>query len=155
MLSSCTPVQGEHCSGDTSSWPTVREQHLTFPVVCDYIVSVNISSCGSAWMLWYSDIGDVTMWLKVLLVHFTWSQVTCFNLDTEHGVVYQGDQDSLFGFSVAAHRDQQTGWWVNINNVVLWSHPFSFISLRQSTDGFYLKRHLRCADLSTSTLIST
>ena len=33
-----------------------------------------------------------------------------FNLDTENAVVYQGDRDSLFGFSVAAHRDQQTGW---------------------------------------------
>jgi len=36
--------------------------------------------------------------------------VTCFNLDSRHGVVYQGDRNSLFGFSVAAHRDQQTGW---------------------------------------------
>ena len=33
-----------------------------------------------------------------------------FNLDTENAVVYQGERDSLFGFSVAAHRDQQTGW---------------------------------------------
>ena len=38
------------------------------------------------------------------------SPANSFNLDTENAVVYQGDPDSLFGFSVAAHRDQQTGW---------------------------------------------
>ena len=39
-----------------------------------------------------------------------WTPAISFNLDTENAVVYQGDRDSLFGFSVAAHRDQQTGW---------------------------------------------
>ena len=49
----------------------------------------------------------------VLGLALTWlspSTVHSFNLDTENAVVYQGDRDSLFGFSVAAHRDQQTGW---------------------------------------------
>ena len=49
----------------------------------------------------------------VLGLALTWlgpSPAFSFNLDTENAVVYQGDRDSLFGFSVAAHRDQQTGW---------------------------------------------
>ena len=49
----------------------------------------------------------------VLGLALTWlctSPALSFNLDTENAVVYQGDRDSLFGFSVAAHRDQQTGW---------------------------------------------
>ena len=33
-----------------------------------------------------------------------------FNLDTDSAVVYQGEGGSLFGFSVAAHRDQGRGW---------------------------------------------
>ena len=44
-----------------------------------------------------------------------WTPAISFNLDTENAVVYQGDRDSLFGFSVAAHRDQQTGWWVEFS----------------------------------------
>ena len=49
----------------------------------------------------------------VVVLGLTWlcpSPALAFNLDTENAVVYQGDRDSLFGFSVAAHRDQQTGW---------------------------------------------
>ena len=38
------------------------------------------------------------------------SGVTSFNLDSGQAVVYSGQQGSLFGFSVAAHRDQKTGW---------------------------------------------
>ena len=49
------------------------------------------------------------MW-RVVLVLQLFSTAHSFNLDTENPVVYQGDPDSLFGFSVAAHRDQQTGW---------------------------------------------
>ena len=51
--------------------------------------------------------------VMVLGLALTWlctSPALSFNLDTENAVVYQGDRDSLFGFSVAAHRDQQTGW---------------------------------------------
>ena len=33
-----------------------------------------------------------------------------FSLDVDRAAVYSGDSGSLFGFSVAAHRDQQTGW---------------------------------------------
>ena len=52
----------------------------------------------------------VTMWASVLALPLVLTTVTGFNLDVENPVVYQGDPDSLFGFSVAAHRDQQTGW---------------------------------------------
>ena len=36
--------------------------------------------------------------------------VTAFNIDVDSVVVYKGEQDSLFGFSVASHRDQGNGW---------------------------------------------
>ena len=39
-----------------------------------------------------------------------WTAVNGFNIDVESAVVFQGSRDSLFGFSVAAHRDQDTGW---------------------------------------------
>ena len=54
------------------------------------------------------------MLLEVVVLGLTLAWLTppanSFNLDTENAVVYQGDRESLFGFSVAAHRDQQTGW---------------------------------------------
>ena len=49
------------------------------------------------------------MW-KFLLLQLCISEVLSFNIDTSSAVVYQGAQDSWFGFSVAAHRDQDTGW---------------------------------------------
>ena len=61
----------------------------------------------------------VTMWASVLALQLVLTTVNCFNLDTENPVVYQGDPGSLFGFSVAAHRDQQTGWWVTDWNIPL------------------------------------
>ena len=87
------------------------------------VTGVNIISCRSAVcflmlmiviVLWLSE-STMTQWFTarlLLWLSLRWSWVTCFNLDAGHGVVYQGDRDSLFGFSVAAHRDQQTGWWV-------------------------------------------
>ena len=47
---------------------------------------------------------------RFLLFHLFISEVISFNIDTISAVVYQGAQDSWFGFSVAAHRDQDTGW---------------------------------------------
>ena len=51
--------------------------------------------------------------------------VAGFSLDVDRAAVYSGDSGSLFGFSVAAHRDQQTGWGVNRinsrNKVVLYT----------------------------------
>jgi hypothetical protein len=35
---------------------------------------------------------------------------TGFNVDTEHAVKYQGTRGSMFGFSVAAHRDRGSSW---------------------------------------------
>ena len=34
----------------------------------------------------------------------------CPKIDTNSAVVYQGAQDRWFRFSVAAYRDQDTGW---------------------------------------------
>ncbi len=36
--------------------------------------------------------------------------VSGFNIDMDSAIVFQGARDSLFGFSVAAHMDQDTGW---------------------------------------------
>lgn len=49
------------------------------------------------------------MW-RFLFVQLCISGGFGFNIDTSSAVVYQGAQDSWFGFSVAAHRDQDTGW---------------------------------------------
>jgi hypothetical protein len=52
----------------------------------------------------------------VLIVLGPWRAVTGFNIDVESAVVFQGSsRDSLFGFSVAAHLDQDTGWSVILN----------------------------------------
>ena len=54
------------------------------------------------------------MWSCLVLVA-VWSiallpTTDAFNVDTESAVVYDGAKKSLFGFSVAAHRDHDTGW---------------------------------------------
>ena len=54
------------------------------------------------------------MWHRCLLLQLCITGGFSFNIDTNSAVVYQGAQDSWFGFSVAAHRDQDTGWWVNL-----------------------------------------
>ena len=48
--------------------------------------------------------------LSALLAPLLWAAVSGFNLAPGQAAVFQGDPGSLFGFSVAAHRDQQTGW---------------------------------------------
>lgn len=49
--------------------------------------------------------------VSALLAPLLWvGTVASFNLDPGHGVVYSGQPGSLFGFSVAAHRDRNTGW---------------------------------------------
>ena len=68
-------------------------------------------------VLWHHP---VTLWpgfimsLLVTSLLLLWvTSVTSFNLDLGHGVVYSGQPGSLFGFSVAAHRDRKKGWWVS------------------------------------------
>ena len=48
----------------------------------------------------------------VLLVALavTTSPTTAFNIDVSSAVVYQGEADSYFGFSVASHIDSGNGW---------------------------------------------
>ena len=48
--------------------------------------------------------------LVTIIIALMVSSVTSFNLDSGQAVVYSGQPGSLFGFSVAAHRDQKTGW---------------------------------------------
>jgi hypothetical protein len=47
--------------------------------------------------------------LVALYLHVT----TGFNVDTENFVRHRGAPGSMFGFSVAEHRDRGTSWWVN------------------------------------------
>ena len=68
-------------------------------------------------VLWHHP---VTLWPGFIMSHLVTSLlllwvtgVTSFNLDPGHGVVYTGQPGSLFGFSVAAHRDRNKGWWVS------------------------------------------
>ena len=69
-------------------------------------------------VLWHHP---VTLWpgfimsqlVTSLLLLWVTGSVTSFNLDPDTGVVYTGQPGSLFGFSVAAHRDRNKGWWVS------------------------------------------
>ena len=48
--------------------------------------------------------------LVIIIVVQLGGLVTAFNIDVDSVVVYKGEEDSLFGFSVASHRDQGNGW---------------------------------------------
>jgi len=52
---------------------------------------------------------NVLTTLVTLYLHVT----TGFNVDTENFVRHRGAPGSMFGFSVAEHRDRGTSWWVN------------------------------------------
>ena len=71
---------------------------------------------GSQWDTWHVTMAAVTWLAGCLLLAVS---VAGFSLDVDRAAVYSGDSGSLFGFSVAAHRDQQTGWWVNQSIVVI------------------------------------
>lgn len=50
------------------------------------------------------------IFLTSLLLIF--NQIECFNVDVVNYVKYEGQPDSMFGFSVALHQEQQRSWWV-------------------------------------------
>lgn len=39
-------------------------------------------------------------------------EIAAFNLDVENFIKHDGAEDSMFGFSVALHKEQQTSWLV-------------------------------------------
>lgn len=39
-------------------------------------------------------------------------EIAAFNLDVENFIKHDGVEDSMFGFSVALHKEQQTSWLV-------------------------------------------
>lgn len=51
------------------------------------------------------------MWLIVLIVYYA-IQTNAFNLDVVNYIRQEGAQDSMFGFSVALHREAQKSWLV-------------------------------------------
>ena len=59
---------------------------------------------------WPYNMTMATVIKLVIIIVQLLGQVTAFNIDVDSVVVYKGEEDSLFGFSVASHRDQGNGW---------------------------------------------
>lgn len=45
-----------------------------------------------------------------LLFSFAFVPTAAFNLDTVNYIRHEGDAESMFGFSVALHQEQQRSW---------------------------------------------
>ena len=63
---------------------------------------------SSSWQ--YNSMTMATVIKLVIIIVQLLGLVTAFNIDVDSVVVYKGEEDSLFGFSVASHRDQGNGW---------------------------------------------
>ena len=59
---------------------------------------------------WQHSMTMATIIKLVIIIVQLLGLVTAFNIDVDSVVVYKGEEDSLFGFSVASHRDQGNGW---------------------------------------------
>lgn len=59
---------------------------------------------------------DCAMWLRstlfisILIISFFVPSTNTFNLDTTTYIRHDGEPESMFGFSVALHREQQRSW---------------------------------------------
>lgn len=50
---------------------------------------------------------------------FVCATITAFNVDTVNYIRHEGEVDSMFGFSVALHQEQQRSWWVSNVQIVI------------------------------------
>ena len=55
-----------------------------------------------------------------------------FNIDVDSAIVYQGEADSFFGFSVASHIDTGNGWWALVEFKIS-NFSFSFVHEEEKT----------------------
>lgn len=59
---------------------------------------------------------DYATWLRktslisILIVSFFMPSINTFNLDTANYIRHEGEPESMFGFSVALHKEQQRSW---------------------------------------------
>lgn len=51
----------------------------------------------------------IAQFLLLLLIN----ESNCFNLDVNNYIRHEGQDGSMFGFSVALHQEQQRSWWVS------------------------------------------
>lgn len=72
-----------------------------------------------SWLLNMCDQCNVRLYFSVLVLFVTNCAVRGFNVDTENFVKYSGEPGSMFGFSVAEHKERGSNWWVFLTNFTL------------------------------------
>lgn len=66
---------------------------------------------------------NVNMWwalavvLQLAVLQTYWPVTTAFNLDVGSAITHRGQPGSMFGFSVAQHRDSNVSWYVNCQSL--------------------------------------
>lgn len=76
---------------------------------------------------------NATIVLSFVLA-FVCVTITAFNVDTVNYIRHEGEVDSMFGFSVALHQEQQRSWWVS-----LWVFASIFSLLAQIQQFYYYR----------------
>lgn len=51
-----------------------------------------------------------TLIVSILIVSLIVPSTNTFNLDTNNYIRHEGEPESMFGFSVALHKEQQRSW---------------------------------------------
>lgn len=57
-----------------------------------------------------SVLPSATTICSVLVISVIIPSIFAFNLDTINYVRYEGEADTMFGFSIALHKEQQQSW---------------------------------------------
>lgn len=57
-----------------------------------------------------SALPCATIISSILIISFIVPSIHTFNLDTVNYIRHEGEPDSMFGFSVALHKEQQRSW---------------------------------------------